>query len=87
MATTEAPRGALYHRYKINSDGIITEANIVPPTAQNQPSIENDLREFVPLHLGLSDEDLTWKCKQLIRNYDPCISCSAHFLKMDIKRD
>jgi len=84
---TEAPRGICYHRYEIDSDGAIRTARIVPPTAQNQRTIEKDLRELVPRLLHLSDEDLTWKCEQAVRNYDPCISCSTHFLKVQVERE
>ena len=80
---TEAPRGSLYHRYEIDTDGLIASAKIVPPTSQNQLTIEDDLRRFVPQHLHLSDDELQWKCEQAIRNYDPCISCATHFLKLD----
>jgi len=83
---TEAPRGILYHRYKIDADGIIQDARIIPPTSQNQKSVENDLRQAVENHLNLSDEKITWLCEQTIRNYDPCISCSCHFLKLKIDR-
>ncbi len=85
-ACTEAPRGLLYHRYDIDDDGLITEAKIVPPTAQNQLTIEDDLREFATNHLHLSDDDLTWQCEQAVRNYDPCISCATHTLKVKIDR-
>jgi len=78
---TEAPRGILYHGYDLDDQGDITRAKIVPPTSQNQKTIENDLREFVPLHLDLPDDKLKWHCEQAIRNYDPCISCATHFLK------
>ena len=84
---TEAPRGILYHRYRIDDRGIIKDTKIVPPTSQNQKTIENDLWNFVPKYLDLSDDKLTWKCEQAIRNYDPCISCATHFLKMDIHRE
>lgn len=80
---TEAPRGLLYHRYRIDADGVIEEAKIVPPTSQNQKSIEEDLRDFVSRNMALADQDLVWKCEQAIRNYDPCISCSTHFLKLE----
>jgi sulfhydrogenase subunit alpha len=83
---TEAPRGILYHRYAIDAAGLITEAKIVPPTSQNQPTIEDDLRDLVPRHLSLTDADLQWKCEQAIRNYDPCISCATHFLRLDVER-
>jgi sulfhydrogenase subunit alpha len=83
---TEAPRGILYHRYEIDGDGTILDADIVPPTAQNQPSIEDDLRHFIPAWSNLDDEALQWRCEQTIRNYDPCISCATHFLNLNVQR-
>ena len=84
---TEAPRGILYHRYRIDAQGLIEDAKIVPPTSQNQSTIEDDLRRFIPDHLELPTEQLTWRCEQAIRNYDPCISCATHFLKLDLERE
>jgi coenzyme F420-reducing hydrogenase alpha subunit len=84
---TEAPRGILYHRYRLDANGMILDAKIVPPTAQNQKCIENDLWQYVPPRLGLPDDDLTWQCEQAVRNYDPCLSCSTHFLKLRIERE
>ncbi|MDX9857563.1 MAG: Ni/Fe hydrogenase subunit alpha [candidate division Zixibacteria bacterium] len=84
---SEAPRGLLYHRYRIGADGLIQEARIIPPTSQNQQAIEEDLRRFVEKNLHLSTEKLTWQCEQAVRNYDPCISCSCHFLKLQIEKD
>jgi coenzyme F420-reducing hydrogenase alpha subunit len=84
---TEAPRGILYHRYRMDEQGVILDAKIVPPTSQNQKIIENDLWQFVPKHLNLSHEKLTWQCEQAIRNYDPCISCSTHYLKLRIDQE
>ncbi len=84
---TEAPRGLLYHRYRIDEQGTIREAKIVPPTSQNQRTIEDDLRRFVPPRVNLPDEELKWQCEQAVRNYDPCISCSTHFLKLEIIRE
>jgi len=84
---TEAPRGILYHRYRLDERGIILDAKIVPPTSQNQKTIEQDLREFVPPRLNLSQEKLTWQCEQAIRNYDPCISCATHFLTLEIENE
>ena len=86
-ACTEAPRGTLYHRYRIDELGKILEAKIVPPTAQNLPTIEDDVRRFVESHLDLGQNEMTWRCEQTIRNYDPCISCATHFLKLDIERE
>lgn len=84
---TEAPRGLLYHRYRIGDDGLIAEAKIVPPTSQNQGQIEDDLRAFVPRVASYDDAVATQKCEHLIRNYDPCISCSTHFLDLRIDRN
>ncbi len=83
---TEAPRGLLYHRYRIGDDGLIAEARIVPPTSQNQGQIEQDLRAYVPQVVGLDDAEATRRCEHLIRNYDPCISCATHFLRLRIER-
>jgi coenzyme F420-reducing hydrogenase alpha subunit len=84
---TEAPRGILYHRYAIDEKGTILNAKIVPPTAQNQSRIEEDLKHFVEEKVRLSTDKLTWQCEQLIRNYDPCISCATHYLKLNIQRE
>lgn len=81
---TEAPRGLLYHRYRVNEKGIITDAKIIPPTSQNQKTMELDLRHFIPDRLEIPQERLTWQCEQAIRNYDPCISCATHFLRLEI---
>ncbi len=84
FGASEAPRGLLYHRYRIDNEGTILDAKIVPPTAQNQPTIENDVRRFVTKFIDLPREQLTWKCEQAVRNYDPCISCATHFVKLEI---
>jgi sulfhydrogenase subunit alpha len=83
---TEAPRGILYHRYTIDDSGKVLDAQIVPPTSQNQKTIENDLKHFVARYLDIPDLELTWQCEQAIRNYDPCISCATHFLKLEVDR-
>ncbi len=83
---SEAPRGMIWHRYRLEDDGSIAEARIVPPTSQNQARIEQDLLEFVRPRVDLPDDRLQWECEQAIRNYDPCISCSTHFLKLDMHR-
>lgn len=85
-AATEAPRGMLYHRYELADDGTIGTAVIIPPTSQNQATIEDDLTDFIPNWLNMNDDDLRWRCEQTVRNYDPCISCATHFLKLDIDR-
>jgi coenzyme F420-reducing hydrogenase alpha subunit len=85
-ACTEAPRGLLYHRYRLDAEGTIVDAKIVPPTSQNQKMIEEDLARFIPQHLDLAHEQLTLQCEQAIRNYDPCISCATHFLTLRVDR-
>ncbi|GAA3560528.1 Ni/Fe hydrogenase subunit alpha [Nonomuraea rosea] len=84
---SEAPRGTLYHRYRIDDAGLIAEADIVPPTAQNQARIEADLHALVEPRLGLPVPELTELCERAIRNHDPCISCSAHFLDLRLHHD
>jgi coenzyme F420-reducing hydrogenase alpha subunit len=83
---SEAPRGTLYHRYEINPEGLIADAKIVPPTSQNQCSIEADLWKFVEPRTRMDDDKLKWQLEQAIRNYDPCISCATHFLDLTIER-
>ncbi len=83
---TEAPRGILYHRYDVEADGTIREAKIVPPTSQNLRHMEEDLRLFLPGALDRPDEELTRMCEMVVRNYDPCISCATHFLRLDLRR-
>ena len=86
VGATEAPRGLLFHRYELDADGLIASARIVPPTSQNQLSIEADLRRVVEEGLELDDDALTWRCEQAVRNHDPCISCAAHFLEVEVVR-
>ena len=86
FGASEAPRGTLFHRYVIDGAGIIEDAQIVPPTSQNQPSVEADLRTLVQAWHDLDDEALTHRCEQAIRNYDPCISCATHFLDLTVDR-
>jgi len=83
---SEAPRGLLYHRYRVDAEGTILDAKIVPPTSQNQRAIEDDLRDVVERNMHLADDPLRDLCEQTIRNYDPCISCATHFLTLEVER-
>ncbi len=83
---SEAPRGICYHRYELDSDGLILDCQIVPPTSQNQLRIEEDLWNYVPKYSHLPDDELQWQLEQAIRNYDPCISCATHFLDLTVER-
>jgi sulfhydrogenase subunit alpha len=84
---TEAPRGLLWHRYEFDGDGRVRAARIVPPTSQNQARIEEDLRQSLEEYgMAHSDDELRLRCETVIRNYDPCISCATHFLRLQVSR-
>lgn len=83
FGASEAPRGTLYHRYRLDDEGLIMDAKIVPPTAQNLGTMEMDLRKFVTANMDMDREQLTWKAEQAVRNYDPCISCATHFVTIE----
>jgi len=83
---TEAPRGLLYHHYRIDAAGLVSEAKIVPPTSQNQGGIERDLVAWLPRVLTQPDDEIARSCERVIRSYDPCISCATHFLRIDWDR-
>lgn len=83
-AATEAPRGLLFHHYAIDADGKIVSARIIPPTSQNQGQIERDVSDYLTQRLltETGREQLGIDAERLVRTYDPCISCSTHFLKV-----
>ena len=85
---SEAPRGLLWHRYDMDDKGCVTKAVIVPPTSQNQPRIEQDLKDSL-INYGLDNAkaQLQLHAEKVIRNYDPCISCATHFLNLNLIRD
>jgi coenzyme F420-reducing hydrogenase alpha subunit len=76
----------LYQRYAIDAEGIIAAARIVPPTSQNQASIESDLWQVAQAGREMADDQLRARCEQAIRNHDPCISCATHFLDLTVDR-
>lgn len=83
---SEAPRGLLFHRYRIDDVGFITDAQIVPPTSQLQLRIEEDLWQLLPTILDRSDDEIQIVVEQAVRNFDPCISCATHFLQLQVER-
>ena len=86
-ACTEAPRGILWHRYEMDDQGHVLKSTIVPPTSQNQARIEEDLRSALNgFDLNKPEDDIRLHAETIIRNYDPCISCSTHFLKLTVNR-
>jgi coenzyme F420-reducing hydrogenase alpha subunit len=64
---------------------MIRQATIIPPTSQNQLQIEHDLRRIAPALVGLPDDEAALQAERVIRNYDPCISCATHFLKLKVE--
>jgi coenzyme F420-reducing hydrogenase alpha subunit len=82
---TEAPRGLIFHAYELDAAGLVRHARIVPPTSQNQAAIEADLTDFAPSVLQLPRTEATHRIEQLIRSYDPCISCATHFLDLSVE--
>ncbi|MDD4879291.1 MAG: Ni/Fe hydrogenase subunit alpha [Candidatus Omnitrophica bacterium] len=82
VGAVEVPRGILFHNYEIDKNGKIVNANCVIPTGQNLNNIEHDMRKLVPEILDRKDEEITLAMEMLVRAYDPCISCSAHFLNV-----
>jgi len=83
VGAVEVPRGILFHNYEVDDKGIILKANCIIPTGQNCNNIEHDMKKLVPEILDKSDDEITLALEMLVRAYDPCISCSAHFL--DVK--
>lgn len=77
-SATEAPRGTLYHSYAIEDDGFVTRGDVITPTAQNLANIEADMRAFAPTVADRSEAEFALLIEELVRAYDPCLSCSVH---------
>lgn len=80
---SEAPRGILWHRYSFNEDGKILEADIIPPTSQNQDAMEDTVKNYLSRFSTDNIKKLVFEAEKIVRNFDPCISCATHFLKVD----
>lgn len=87
IGCTEAPRGMLWQAYELDKEGRVLSSRIIPPTSQNQARIEEDLRASLT-QFGLSkpEPELRAYSEMVIRNYDPCISCSTHFIDLRVHR-
>ncbi|MBR9706393.1 Ni/Fe hydrogenase subunit alpha [Candidatus Pacearchaeota archaeon] len=85
ISAVEAPRGTLFHEYKINEHGKVTYCNIITPTVQNLNMMESDIAGLVNqlLEEKTSRKQIVLEVEKLIRSYDPCFSCSTHFLKVN----
>ncbi|MFO7928337.1 MAG: Ni/Fe hydrogenase subunit alpha [Candidatus Humimicrobiaceae bacterium] len=84
VGVVEAPRGLLIHDYTYDSEGKIEKANLIIPTNQNYANIEKDMQALVPTVIDKSEDEIKLACEMLIRAYDPCISCSTHFLNVKL---
>jgi len=84
IGVVEAPRGTLYHKVELDEKGIVKHGEIVVPTGQNQINIETDVARLVEELLPHTPkEQIITEIEKLIRAYDPCMSCAAHFLKVN----
>jgi len=84
VGTVEAPRGLLIHDYTYDDDGKIVKSNLIIPTGMNYGNIERDMNAIVPDIIEKSEDEIRLACEMMIRAYDPCISCSTHFLNVKL---
>lgn len=82
IGAVEAPRGILFHDYEYDNSGKCVRANCIIPTNQNHANIQKDMEELVPQIAHLSQDKIELTLEMLVRAYDPCISCSTHYLKV-----
>ena len=83
VGACDVPRGVLFHEYQIGENGLVEEANCIIPTGQNLGNIDRDMRALVPTLLTEPEDSIRLKMEMLVRAYDPCISCSTHFLNVE----
>ena len=83
---TEAPRGLLNHSYDVDKNGVIQRADVITPTAHNLNKIEDDAKKFAPQIIDKKKEEVELLLNMLVRSFDPCISCSAHAIKVDLRQ-
>ncbi len=86
VSVTEAPRGLLFHDYTIEKNGSISWANIITPTCQNLKNMEEDVWKYLPTMMDRPEREIIFELEKLVRAYDPCVSCSTHFLDVKIER-
>jgi coenzyme F420-reducing hydrogenase alpha subunit len=83
VGIVEVPRGILFHDYTYNDKGEIVKANCIIPTNQNHANIQKDMEKYLPMILDKTPDDIRLNLEMLVRAYDPCVSCSTHYL--DVK--
>jgi len=89
VGITEAPRGLLFHEYVFDEDGVCTSCRIMTPTCQFLKAQETDVATYIQMMLDKNEpkEKIIFEVEKLIRAYDPCFSCSVHFLNVDWKEE
>jgi coenzyme F420-reducing hydrogenase alpha subunit len=87
IGVVEAPRGILFHDYTYDDKGVMVTANCIIPTNQNHNNIQKDMESLVPEIIDKTQDDITHRLEMLVRAYDPCISCSTHFLKVNFSEN
>ncbi len=87
-SAVEVPRGLLFHEYAYDEEGLCTEGNCIIPTNQNHANIQLDFDKLVPelLEADKSEAEIELALEMLVRSYDPCISCSTHYLDVTFKK-
>jgi len=83
VGAVDVPRGILFHDYTYDKNGTCVEANCIIPTNQNHANIQKDMEALLPQILDKPEKEISLSLEMLVRAYDPCISCSTHFLKVD----
>jgi len=85
VGSVEVPRGILFHEYEYDDNGLCVKANCVIPTNLNHNNIQLDFEKMVPEMKHLGAKELQFRMEMLVRAYDPCISCSTHYLNVEFK--
>jgi sulfhydrogenase subunit alpha len=88
VGSVEVPRGILFHAYEYDDKGICVKANCVIPTNLNHNNIQLDFEKMVPelVNQGKKEKEIQFQLEMLVRAYDPCISCSTHYLDVEFKK-
>ncbi len=86
VGAVEAPRGILFHDYTYDANGVVANANCIIPTNQNHNNIQKDFEALAPSILSKPQDEIQHTLEMLVRAYDPCVSCSTHLLKVNLKK-
>lgn len=84
VGAVEAPRGLLIHDYTYDNEGKVSKANLIIPTNMNYANVEKDMDAYLPLIIDKTEDEIRFSMEMLVRAYDPCISCSTHYLNIKL---